>query len=174
MAPEVLKSIPYDQSVDMWSVGVIIYVLLCGYPPFASSNQSHLFESIRMGEWEFVDRDWHGISEDAKDLISKLLVVDPLRRLTAKDALCCKWLAQDDAMLSANDLSHSAELLKNRKTSLKTVARTIMWMGGSLKNVQSEEAPEIQEQVEVVLTKDEIQEQIEVVLARPESEEVKD
>ena len=129
MAPEVLKNIPYDQSVDMWSVGVIIYVLLCGYPPFANDNQSELFQSIRMAEWKFIDKDWSGISEDAKDLIRKLLIVDPARRLTAKEALACKWLVRDDATLSAHDLSHSAELMKkSKRASLKSVASMIMWM----------------------------------------------
>jgi serine/threonine protein kinase len=129
VAPEVLKNIPYDQSVDMWSVGVIIYVLLCGYPPFANDNQSLLFQSIRTGEWQFIDKDWAGISEDAKDLIRKLLTVNPLRRLTAKDALSCEWLVQDDATLIGNDLSHSTELIKKgKRRSLKSVAKTIVWM----------------------------------------------
>lgn len=128
MAPEVLKNIPYDQTVDMWSVGVIIYVLLCGYPPFANDNQSQLFQSIRMAEWDFIDKDWSGISEDAKDLIRKLLTVDPGRRLTAKEALESKWLVQDDATLISHDLSHSAELMKKSKKSLKSVASMIMWM----------------------------------------------
>jgi serine/threonine protein kinase len=129
VGPEVLKNIPYDQSVDMWSVGVIIYVLLCGYPPFANDNQSLLFQSIRTGEWQFIDKDWAGISEDAKDLIRKLLTVNPLRRLTAKDALSCEWLVQDDATLIGNDLSHSTELIKKgKRRSLKSVAKTIVWM----------------------------------------------
>jgi serine/threonine protein kinase len=129
VAPEVLKNIPYDQSADMWSVGVIIYVLLCGYPPFANDNQSLLFQSIRTGEWQFIDKDWAGISEDAKDLIRKLLTVNPLRRLTAKDALSCEWLVQDDATLIGNDLSHSTELIKKgKRRSLKSVAKTIVWM----------------------------------------------
>jgi serine/threonine protein kinase len=165
VGPEVLKNIPYDQSVDMWSVGVIIYVLLCGYPPFANDNQSLLFQSIRMGEWQFIDKDWSGISEDAKDLIRKLLTVDPLRRLTAKDALCCKWLEQDDATLVANDLSHSAELMKKGKQSLKSVARTIMWMTKG-------ESTRVVNAVEEVLarpeSKGEIQGKVEEVLARPE------
>jgi calcium/calmodulin-dependent protein kinase (CaM kinase) II len=165
VAPEVLKNIPYDQSVDMWSVGVIIYVLLCGYPPFANDNQSQLFQSIRMAEWKFVDKDWSGISEDAKDLITKLLNVDPARRLTAKEALGCKWLMQDDATLSANDLSHSADLMKKGKRSLKSVACMVMWMarGESSKGVTA-----VEEVLERPESKDESQGNVEEVMASPE------
>ncbi len=50
VAPEILKNIPYDQSVDMWSVGVILYILICGYPPFMDDDQNVLFEIIQLGE----------------------------------------------------------------------------------------------------------------------------
>jgi calcium/calmodulin-dependent protein kinase I len=165
VAPEVLKNIPYDQSVDMWSVGVIIYVLLCGYPPFANDNQSLLFQSIRTAEWHFVDKDWAGISEDAKDLIRNLLTVDPMRRLTAKDALCCEWFVQDDATLIGHDLSHSTELMKKGKRSLKSVAKTIIWMTkGESKRVMTA----VEEVLSRPETKDESQEKVEEVPAHPE------
>jgi serine/threonine protein kinase len=165
VAPEVLKNIPYDQSVDMWSVGVIIYVLLCGYPPFANDNQSQLFQSIRMAEWKFVDKDWTGISEDAKDLIRKLLTIDPARRLTAKEALGSKWLVQDDATLSDHDLSHSAELMKKSKKSLKSVASMIMWMA---KGESSRVVTAVEEVLARPEIKDESQGKVEEVLASPQ------
>jgi serine/threonine protein kinase len=92
VAPEVLKNAPYDQSVDMWSIGVITYVLLCGYPPFADQNQSDLFRRIRMSNWKFRGEEWDNISDDAKDFIRGLLVANPIQRLTATKALQCKWV----------------------------------------------------------------------------------
>ena len=127
VAPEILKNIPYDQSVDMWSVGVILYVLLCGYPPFSDPNQGALFSKIRTGEWEFVADDWAHVSDDAKDLIRQLLVVDPVRRLTATKALETSWLQVNDEELKRKDLSGSLEEMKRRKPTLKGVARGIMW-----------------------------------------------
>ena len=103
VAPEVLKNAPYDQSVDMWSIGVIIYVVLCGYPPFADSNQSELFRRIRMSNWKFRGEEWENISDDAKDLIRGLLVANPIQRFTAKQALQCQWLQTTDVEGTANN-----------------------------------------------------------------------
>jgi serine/threonine protein kinase len=128
VAPEILKNIPYDQSADMWSVGVILFVLLCGYPPFAHDDQSILFQLIRTGEWQFHESDWSQVSQEAQDLISNLLVVDPVRRLTAQQALQCDWLRQDDVNLSMKDLSASLAIMKERKQKFKNVARSVMWM----------------------------------------------
>jgi serine/threonine protein kinase len=99
VAPEVLKNAPYDQSVDMWSIGVIIYVLLCGYPPFVDQNQSELFRRIRMSNWKFRGEEWEAISDDAKDLIRGLLVANPIQRLTAAKALQCNWLRDDSPQI---------------------------------------------------------------------------
>ena len=130
VAPEILKNIPYDQSADMWSVGVILYVLLVGYPPFADSNQSVLFQRIRTGDYEFHETEWKGISEDAKDLIRNLLVVDPLQRWTAKQALQCAWLKKEDKSLDV-ELTASLEAIKRSKRKFKNVAKTIIMMKGS-------------------------------------------
>ena len=95
VAPEVLKNVPYDQAVDMWSVGVILYVLLSGSPPFTDENQSELFRKIRMGEWTFDGKEeWKDISEEPKNLIRGLLVTNPGQRLTAEQALHCNWLKE--------------------------------------------------------------------------------
>lgn len=118
VAPEILKNIPYDTQADMWSYGVILYVLLCGYPPFANENQSLLFEKIRLGEYDSTFRDaaWAGVSNEAKDVIRNLLVVDPLRRWTAKQALQSDWLRRsDDERIDKNDLTPNVEMMKRRK-----------------------------------------------------------
>jgi len=92
IAPEILRSEPYQSEVDMWSVGVIMYILLCGYPPFYNENEPDLFESILNCRYEFHSPYWDHISTEAKELISGLLTVDPKKRLTAVEAMNSSWL----------------------------------------------------------------------------------
>ena len=96
----------------MWSVGVIIYVTLVGYPPFMEEDQRVLFKKIRYGEYTFYEEDWVGISQEAKDLIRHLLVVDPDRRMTASNALKHSWFNKvDERCLSlANKVPSIREL----------------------------------------------------------------
>lgn len=92
VAPEILKGQPYGREVDMWSLGVIAFILLCGYPPFFDDNQNQLFAKIKKGQFEFEKEFWGEVSDQAKDLIRKLLVVDPAKRLTARDVLKHPWI----------------------------------------------------------------------------------
>jgi serine/threonine protein kinase len=91
VAPEILQCEGYDKEVDLWSAGVIMYIILCGYPPFYDENDAVLFENIMAGKFEFHSPYWDNVSEEAKDLISHLLVVNPKKRYTAKQALEHKW-----------------------------------------------------------------------------------
>jgi calcium/calmodulin-dependent protein kinase I len=94
VAPEVITAEgSYDKSVDMWSCGVITYVLLCGFSPFLSSTQTGLFEKIIKCEYDFPDPEWTNISEEAKDFIRHLLVKDPKDRWTAKQCKQHPWLS---------------------------------------------------------------------------------
>eukprot|EP01114_Cavostelium_apophysatum_P003103 TRINITY_DN1283_c0_g1_i1.p1 TRINITY_DN1283_c0_g1~~TRINITY_DN1283_c0_g1_i1.p1 ORF type:complete len:492 (+),score=179.30 TRINITY_DN1283_c0_g1_i1:41-1477(+) len=92
VAPEVLGGEAYDSSVDVWSIGVITYVLLCGFPPFYGDTQRELFENIMKGNYDFPDPEWSGVSEDAKEFIRKMLVVDPENRYNAEQCLKDKWI----------------------------------------------------------------------------------
>jgi len=94
VAPEVLTNENYDNSVDMWSVGVIIYILLCGYPPFYADNAPALFKKIMEVKYDFEDPAWDNVSQEAKDLISHLLVKDPSKRYTAKQCAATAWVRQ--------------------------------------------------------------------------------
>ena len=75
----------------VWSAGVILFILLGGYPPFFDDSEPALFEKIKQARYSFQDPIWGCVSEDAKDLIKQLLVTDPEKRLTAAEALRSKW-----------------------------------------------------------------------------------
>jgi len=93
VAPEVITAEgEYDSSVDMWSCGVITYVLLCGFSPFLSADQTGLFEKIMKAEYDFPDPEWTHISDNAKDFIRKLLVKNRADRYTATQCLQHPWL----------------------------------------------------------------------------------
>ncbi|KAI9988271.1 hypothetical protein PInf_021669 [Phytophthora infestans] len=95
VAPEILMSKPYGKEVDIWSIGVITYILLCGYPPFHHDNQGVLFRLIKAGRYEFDSPYWDDVSVEAKDLISKMLFLKPVERWTARQLLEHPWIAGD-------------------------------------------------------------------------------
>ena len=94
VAPEVLAAKAYDAKADMWSLGVIIYMLLCGFPPFfdAQGNQKRLYKLIKLGKYRFPSPYWDYVSENAKDLVRNLLVLDPAKRCSATEVLAHKWV----------------------------------------------------------------------------------
>ncbi|XP_053102822.1 calcium/calmodulin-dependent protein kinase type 1G isoform X3 [Hemicordylus capensis] len=113
VAPEVLEQKPYSKAVDCWSIGVITYILLCGYPPFYEETESKLFEKIREGYFEFESPFWDDISESAKDFICHLLEKDPNERFTCEKALRHPWIAGNTALHRDIYPSVSAQIQKN-------------------------------------------------------------
>ncbi|GAM29199.1 hypothetical protein SAMD00019534_123750 [Acytostelium subglobosum LB1] len=101
VAPEVLNATGYDKEVDMWSIGVITYILLCGFPPFYGDTIPEIFEYIMEGNFDYPAEYWGHITPAAKDFINHLLVVDVNSRLTAKDALTHPWLNSTNAPTTA-------------------------------------------------------------------------
>jgi len=103
IAPEVLTG-NYGMQCDLWSVGVILYALLCGYPPFDGKSDTIVLAKVKRGNYNFNGAEWSGVSAEAKDLISKLLVMQPENRLTAEQALTHPWVAttQPEVELSLN------------------------------------------------------------------------
>ncbi|GAB5359095.1 hypothetical protein AAMO2058_000515000 [Amorphochlora amoebiformis] len=94
LSPEMIRGPTYDSQCDMWSLGVILFVVLSGRPPFYAPNQKDLFKCIVRAEFRFPERDWKHISPAAKDAIRKLLVKDPAKRLTAQQLLQHPWLQE--------------------------------------------------------------------------------
>jgi len=93
VAPEVLKNKGYDSgAVDMWSTGVILYILLCGFPPFYEEELPALFEQILHARYDFPSPWWDNVSKEAKDLVKGLLTIDPVQRLTAEQVLQMPWV----------------------------------------------------------------------------------
>lgn len=86
IAPEVLAG-GYNQAADVWSAGVILYILLSGMPPFCGKTKSKIFEAVRAANLRFPSEPWDNISASAKDLIKRMLCVDPLKRLSAAEVL---------------------------------------------------------------------------------------
>ena len=128
VAAEILEGKPYDTMADMWSIGVIVYILLGGYPPFIESNQRTLFRKIRKGQYEFHQEYWGQVSEDAKDLIRSLLTVNPDERANSNDALKNKWIGADASLLSGLDLGTNLAQFKkfNAKRKFKAAVSTVM------------------------------------------------
>lgn len=128
VAPEILEGVAYDTQSDMWSLGVIIFIILGGYPPFIEQNQRELFRKIRRGQFEFHEEYWGSVSADAKDLISCLLTVQPSKRMTANQALEHRWMLQDDNVLAAQDLgTNLSELRKyNAKRKFKGAVNAVI------------------------------------------------
>jgi len=92
VAPEVLRREAYGSSVDMWSVGIIAYVLLCGFPPFYEQSNARLFKKIKSGSYSFPSPYWNHITPAAKKFVTQLLQTDPKKRLTATQVLEHPWI----------------------------------------------------------------------------------
>ena len=81
IAPEIINLAPYGKECDFWSIGVVLYIMLSGSPPFYEDDKEGLFDKIRKGKFDFKDDSWSGITDEAKDFISHLLVVEPSQRM---------------------------------------------------------------------------------------------
>ncbi|KAJ9675623.1 hypothetical protein PVL29_024512 [Vitis rotundifolia] len=131
VAPEVLRK-HYGHEVDVWSTGVILYILLSGVPPFWAENDTGIFKEILKGELDFKSDPWPNISESAKDLIKKMLEMDPKKRISAHEVLCHPWIVDDrvspDKPLDSAVLSRLKQfsaMNKLKKMALRVIAERL-------------------------------------------------
>ncbi|XP_010543629.1 PREDICTED: calcium-dependent protein kinase 1-like [Tarenaya hassleriana] len=131
VAPEVLRK-HYGPEADVWSAGVIVFILLSGVPPFWAETEQGIFEQVLHGDLDFTSDPWPSISESAKDLVRKMLVRDPKRRLTAYQVLCHPWVQVDgtapDKPLDSAVLSRMKQfsaMNKFKKMALRVIAEKL-------------------------------------------------
>uniref|UniRef100_A0A8K9V8Q8 calcium/calmodulin-dependent protein kinase n=1 Tax=Oncorhynchus mykiss TaxID=8022 RepID=A0A8K9V8Q8_ONCMY len=121
LSPEVLRKDPYGKPVDMWACGVILYILLVGYPPFWDEDQHRLYQQIKAGAYDFPSPEWDTVTPDAKDLINKMLTINPAKRITTAEALKHPWICQRSTVASMMHRQETVECLKkfNARRKLK-------------------------------------------------------
>lgn len=135
VAPEILRGDPYGAEVDIWSMGVIIYVLLAGYPPFYDEDQKKLFKKIKEGKYYFHDDYWSAVSPEAMDLIRKMLCVKQSERWTARQLLSHPWITMGVDDLKSKDLSGVITQMKkfNARRRLKSAMDAVL-LANRMKN----------------------------------------
>lgn len=150
VAPEILRGDKYGCEVDIWSMGVICYVLLAGYPPFYDEDQKRLFKKIKEGRYHFHEDYWSNTSPEAIDLIQNMLCVDQEKRWTAAQLLQHPWITLNDEKLAAKDLTGSITVMRkfNARRRLKAAADAVI-LANRMKNLFGKlkgAAAEIEEQ----------------------------
>ncbi|XP_039257436.2 calcium/calmodulin-dependent protein kinase type IV-like [Styela clava] len=126
VAPEVLLGKKYGSAVDMWAIGVITYILLCGYEPFYDERgDKAMFRKVLKGEFEFDSPNWDEISGNAKDLIRRLIVLEPSERLTARQALKHPWVMGEAANYEHMETTVTRLKTFNAKRKLKAVFNVV-------------------------------------------------
>eukprot|EP01130_Rhizamoeba_saxonica_P003222 TRINITY_DN1378_c0_g1_i2.p1 TRINITY_DN1378_c0_g1~~TRINITY_DN1378_c0_g1_i2.p1 ORF type:complete len:343 (-),score=64.66 TRINITY_DN1378_c0_g1_i2:111-1139(-) len=124
VAPEIIEAEGYDQAVDSWSAGVVMYILLCGYPPFYDNDERILFEKIRRIIYEFHDKFWRDISPEAKDLIQNLLT-NQRNRYTPTEALAHPWFRLDLLSQSEKNSNHTVQDKLREHNSIRRESSTL-------------------------------------------------
>ncbi|XP_036790064.1 calcium/calmodulin-dependent protein kinase type II delta 2 chain isoform X7 [Oncorhynchus mykiss] len=139
LSPEVLRKDPYGKPVDMWACGVILYILLVGYPPFWDEDQHRLYQQIKAGAYDFPSPEWDTVTPDAKDLINKMLTINPAKRITTAEALKHPWICQRSTVASMMHRQETVECLKkfNARRKLKGAILTTLLVTKNFSAVKS-------------------------------------
>uniref|UniRef100_A0A5G2QUE4 calcium/calmodulin-dependent protein kinase n=1 Tax=Sus scrofa TaxID=9823 RepID=A0A5G2QUE4_PIG len=125
LSPEVLRKDPYGKPVDMWACGVILYILLVGYPPFWDEDQHRLYQQIKAGAYDFPSPEWDTVTPEAKDLINKMLTINPAKRITASEALKHPWICQRSTVASMMHRQETVDCLKKFNARRKLKVRNV-------------------------------------------------
>jgi calcium-dependent protein kinase len=110
----------------MWTVGVIVFILLGGYYPFRGKTDAEILKNVRYGNFEFREKLWKGISDDAKALLRSMMTVNPDERVSAEAALCHPWIKSDNSVLSADLIENVAEIRKEVAQKFKAAVKTVL------------------------------------------------
>ncbi|XP_021335156.1 calcium/calmodulin-dependent protein kinase type II subunit beta isoform X6 [Danio rerio] len=151
LSPEVLRKEAYGKPVDIWACGVILYILLVGYPPFWDEDQHKLYQQIKAGAYDFPSPEWDTVTPEAKNLINQMLTINPVKRITAQEALKHPWVCQRSTVASMMHRQETVECLKkfNARRKLKGAILTTMlvsrnFSAKSLLNKKTEVKPQSQ------------------------------
>ncbi|XP_036936533.1 calcium/calmodulin-dependent protein kinase type II delta chain-like isoform X9 [Acanthopagrus latus] len=155
LSPEVLRKDPYGKPVDIWACGVILYILLVGYPPFWDEDQHKLYQQIKAGAYDFPSPEWDTVTPEAKNLINQMLTINPAKRITAEQALKHPWVCHRSTVASMMHRQETVECLRkfNARRKLKGAILTTMLVSRnfsackSLLNKKSDSAKESQSTV---------------------------
>uniref|UniRef100_A0A5G2QQ20 calcium/calmodulin-dependent protein kinase n=1 Tax=Sus scrofa TaxID=9823 RepID=A0A5G2QQ20_PIG len=128
LSPEVLRKDPYGKPVDMWACGVILYILLVGYPPFWDEDQHRLYQQIKAGAYDFPSPEWDTVTPEAKDLINKMLTINPAKRITASEALKHPWICQRSTVASMMHRQETVDCLKKFNARRKLKVRNVTFL----------------------------------------------
>uniref|UniRef100_A0A8C7LFR7 calcium/calmodulin-dependent protein kinase n=1 Tax=Oncorhynchus kisutch TaxID=8019 RepID=A0A8C7LFR7_ONCKI len=125
LSPEVLRKEAYGKPVDIWACGVILYILLVGYPPFWDEDQHKLYQQIKAGAYDFPSPEWDSVTPEAKNLINQMLTINPAKRITAQESLKHPWVSQRSTVASMMHRQETVECLKkfNARRKLKVFGR---------------------------------------------------
>ncbi|XP_033956604.1 calcium/calmodulin-dependent protein kinase type II subunit gamma isoform X10 [Pseudochaenichthys georgianus] len=128
LSPEVLRKDPYGKPVDIWACGVILYILLVGYPPFWDEDQHKLYQQIKAGAYDFPSPEWDTVTPEAKNLINQMLTINPAKRITADQAINHPWVCQRSTVASMIHRQETVECLRkfNARRKLKGAILTTM------------------------------------------------
>ncbi|KAM3591829.1 uncharacterized protein V6R79_008011 [Siganus canaliculatus] len=128
LSPEVLRKDPYGKPVDIWACGVILYILLVGYPPFWDEDQHKLYQQIKAGAYDFPSPEWDTVTPEAKNLINQMLTINPAKRITAEQALTHPWVCHRSTVASMMHRQETVECLRkfNARRKLKGAILTTM------------------------------------------------
>uniref|UniRef100_G3NEP0 calcium/calmodulin-dependent protein kinase n=1 Tax=Gasterosteus aculeatus aculeatus TaxID=481459 RepID=G3NEP0_GASAC len=134
LSPEVLRKDPYGKPVDIWACGVILYILLVGYPPFWDEDQHKLYQQIKAGAYDFPSPEWDTVTPEAKNLINQMLTINPAKRITAEQALKHPWVCHRSTVASMMHRQETVECLRkfNARRKLKRAILTTMMVSRNL------------------------------------------
>uniref|UniRef100_A0A2K5NKK3 calcium/calmodulin-dependent protein kinase n=1 Tax=Cercocebus atys TaxID=9531 RepID=A0A2K5NKK3_CERAT len=142
LSPEVLRKDPYGKPVDIWACGVILYILLVGYPPFWDEDQHKLYQQIKAGAYDFPSPEWDTVTPEAKNLINQMLTINPAKRITADQALKHPWVCQRSTVASMMHRQETVECLRKfnarRKLKVNLIFLFVFTAAKSLLNKKSD------------------------------------